>query len=84
MHAILRHQHDDGVADLIGPGFGSPMWMNFRQDSELTAHVRKFENNSLVVYANLHYSHGRGQGWRGERARDSLHERSYRLQRRAN
>jgi antirestriction protein ArdC len=39
-------------AEAIAQGFGSPMWMTFRQASELDAHVRKGEKGSLVVYAN--------------------------------
>jgi len=33
-------------------GFGSPMWMTYRQSQELGAQVRKGEKGSLVVYAN--------------------------------
>jgi antirestriction protein ArdC len=33
-------------------GFTSPSWMTFRQALALTAHVRKGEKGSLVVYAN--------------------------------
>ena len=39
-------------AEAIAQGFVSPMWMTFRQASELNAHVRKGEKGSLVVYAN--------------------------------
>jgi antirestriction protein ArdC len=33
-------------------GFGSPVWMTFKQALELNAHVRKGEKGSPVVYAN--------------------------------
>jgi antirestriction protein ArdC len=33
-------------------GFTAPIWMTFRQASELDAHVRKGAKGSLVVYAN--------------------------------
>ncbi|MCA9467225.1 MAG: DUF1738 domain-containing protein [Nitrospira sp.] len=33
-------------------GFSAPMWMTYRQAMELSAHVRKGEKGSLVVYAN--------------------------------
>jgi antirestriction protein ArdC len=33
-------------------GFSAPIWMTFRQASELGGHVRKGEKGSLVVYAN--------------------------------
>jgi antirestriction protein ArdC len=36
----------------MSQGFGSPMWMTFKQATELNAHVRKGEKGSLVVYAN--------------------------------
>jgi antirestriction protein ArdC len=33
-------------------GYGSPMWVTFKQAQELSAHVRIGEKGSLVVYAN--------------------------------
>ena len=33
-------------------GFNAPIWMTFRQATELNAHVRKGEKGSPVVYAN--------------------------------
>jgi len=36
----------------IEQGFTSPIWMTFRQASELNAHVRKGEKGTLVVFAN--------------------------------
>jgi len=39
-------------AESVSQGFVSPVWMTFRQASELDAHVRKGEKGSLVVYAN--------------------------------
>jgi len=36
----------------IEQGFTSPIWMTFRQSTELNAHVRKGEKGTLVVYAN--------------------------------
>jgi antirestriction protein ArdC len=33
-------------------GYAAPIWMTFRQASELNAHVRKGEKGSLVVFAN--------------------------------
>lgn len=39
-------------AEACDKGFASPIWMTFRQASELSAHVRKGERGSLVVYAN--------------------------------
>jgi len=39
-------------AEAVTPGFTAPIWMTFRQATELSAHVRKGEKGSLVVYAN--------------------------------
>jgi antirestriction protein ArdC len=39
-------------AEAVSQGFNAPIWMTFRQASELNAHVRKGEKGSLVVYAN--------------------------------
>jgi antirestriction protein ArdC len=39
-------------AEAVTQGFTAPIWMTFRQASELNAHVRKGEKGSLVVYAN--------------------------------
>ena len=36
----------------LGQNFAAPIWMTFRQASELNAHVRKDEKGSLVVFAN--------------------------------
>jgi antirestriction protein ArdC len=36
----------------LGQNFTAPIWMTFRQASELNAYVRKGEKGSLVVYAN--------------------------------
>jgi antirestriction protein ArdC len=36
----------------LGQNFAAPMWMTFRQATELNAHVRKGEKGSLVVFAN--------------------------------
>ncbi len=36
----------------VEQGFTCPVWMTFRQATELDAHVRKGEKGSLVVYAN--------------------------------
>ena len=33
-------------------GYSAPIWMTFKQASELKANVRKGEKGSLVVYAN--------------------------------
>jgi antirestriction protein ArdC len=39
-------------ASAIEQGFAAPIWMTFKQATELDAHVRKGEKGSLVVYAN--------------------------------
>jgi antirestriction protein ArdC len=39
-------------AEAMDKGFGAPIWMTFKQATELNAHVRKGEKGSLVVYAN--------------------------------
>jgi antirestriction protein ArdC len=39
-------------ASAMEHGFSCPMWMTFRQATELNAHVRKGEKGALVVYAN--------------------------------
>jgi antirestriction protein ArdC len=39
-------------AEAMDKGFTAPIWMTFKQASELDAHVRKGEKGSLVVYAN--------------------------------
>ncbi len=36
----------------IEQGFTSPIWMTFRQATELNAHVKKGEKGTLVVFAN--------------------------------
>ena len=36
----------------VEQGFTCPVWMTFKQATELNAHVRKGEKGSLVVYAN--------------------------------
>ena len=36
----------------MAKGYGAPVWMTFRQALELSAHVRKGEQGSLVVYAD--------------------------------
>lgn len=36
----------------LGQNFVAPIWMTFRQASELNAHVRKGEKGALVVFAN--------------------------------
>ena len=51
--AVLRHQHTDAVGGVHrARASAAPIWMTFRQASELNAHVRKGEKGSLVVYAN--------------------------------
>src|SRR5689334_5807072 len=39
-------------ASATAQGFAAPMWMTYRQATELSAHVRKGEKGSPVVYAN--------------------------------
>jgi len=39
-------------SEAVARGFASPMWMTFKQASELGAHVRKGEPGSTVVYAS--------------------------------
>jgi antirestriction protein ArdC len=39
-------------AEATAQGFGAPIWMTFKQATELNAQVRKGEKGSLVVYAN--------------------------------
>ncbi len=39
-------------AEAVAKGFTAPIWMTYRQASELSAHVRQGEKGSLVVYAN--------------------------------
>jgi antirestriction protein ArdC len=39
-------------AEAMDKGFAAPIWMTFRQASELKANVRKGEKGSLVLYAN--------------------------------
>jgi antirestriction protein ArdC len=39
-------------ASAMTQDFAAPIWMTFRQATELNAHVRKGEKGSLVVYAN--------------------------------
>jgi antirestriction protein ArdC len=39
-------------AEAVTQGFTAPIWMTFRQATELNAYVRKGEKGSLVVYAN--------------------------------
>jgi antirestriction protein ArdC len=39
-------------ASAIAQNFAAPVWMTFKQASELDAHIRKGEKGSLVVYAD--------------------------------
>lgn len=39
-------------SESMARGFASPMWMTFRQASELGGHVRKGESGATVVYAS--------------------------------
>lgn len=39
-------------AEAVARGFGSPVWMTYRQAQEIGGQVRKGENGSLVVYAD--------------------------------
>jgi antirestriction protein ArdC len=39
-------------ASAMAQNFAAPIWMNFKQASELDAHIRKGEKGSLVVYAD--------------------------------
>ena len=39
-------------ASAMAQNFAAPIWMTFKQASELAAHIRKGEKGSLVVYAN--------------------------------
>ncbi|MBR0755379.1 DUF1738 domain-containing protein [Bradyrhizobium jicamae] len=39
-------------SEAVARGFHSPIWMTFKQASELGAHVRKGETGSTVVYAS--------------------------------
>lgn len=39
-------------SEAMARGFASPVWMTFRQASELGAHVRKDETGTTVVYAS--------------------------------
>ncbi|MBL8580625.1 MAG: DUF1738 domain-containing protein [Rhizobiaceae bacterium] len=39
-------------SEAMARGFASPIWMTFRQASELGAHVRKGESGSMVIYAS--------------------------------
>jgi hypothetical protein len=36
----------------MAQNFAAPIWMTFKQASELDAHIRKGEKGSLVVYAD--------------------------------
>jgi antirestriction protein ArdC len=52
-HAFAqRNLHAHHEIRQWGSPAGDPIWMTFRQASELKAHVRKGEKGSLVVYAN--------------------------------
>src|ERR1700692_3532275 len=56
----LRHNGDaySGIngpslrASAMAQNFAAPIWMTFKQASELEAHIRKGEKGSLVVYAD--------------------------------
>ena len=39
-------------SDAVARGFVSPIWMTFKQSTELGGHVRKGETGSMVVYAS--------------------------------
>ncbi len=41
-------------------GFAAPIWMTFNQAKKLTAHVRKGEKGSLVVFAKTFTKDGTG------------------------
>ncbi len=70
-------------AEAVSQGFNAPIWMTFRQASELNAHVRKGEKGSLVVYANSITRTEAGRRRRRIRAGDPLHERLHGFQCRA-
>jgi len=40
------------VGKRMAQNFAAPIWMTFKQASELDAHIRKGEKGSLVVYAD--------------------------------
>jgi antirestriction protein ArdC len=58
-------------AESVSQGFNAPIWMTFRQASELNAHVRKGEKGSLVVYANSITRTEQAEG--GEEAAREIH-----------
>ena len=92
--ASLGHSAHNGVpysginilmlwAEAMAQGFGAPIWMTFKQATELNAHVRKGEKGSLVVYANsITRTEEEDNGEETERE-IHLHEGLHRLQCRA-
>ena len=69
--------------DAIDKGFSSSTWLTYKQAQAIGAQVRKGETGSLVVYANrVTKTETNEQGEDTER-RHRLHERLYRVQRRA-
>jgi antirestriction protein ArdC len=56
-------------SEAVARGFASPVWMTFKQASELGGHVRKGESGSLVVYASR-FTKTESDGHGGEVERD--------------
>jgi antirestriction protein ArdC len=41
----------------LGQNIAAPIWMTYRQATELNAHVRKGEKGSLIVYVSAHHAY---------------------------
>ena len=70
-------------AEAMDKGFAAPIWMTFRQATELERPCPQGRERLARRLCQLHHPHRRRRQRRGDRARDSLHEGLHRLQRRA-
>src|SRR5208283_466285 len=51
-HPLQGRQCPDALGRSHGEGYSCPLWLTYKQASELGGQVRKGEKGSLVVYAN--------------------------------
>ena len=70
-------------ASAMENGYSNPLWLTYRQASELGGQVRKGEKGTLVVYADTFTRTETGENGEAQCGRDSLHEGIYGVQCRA-
>ena len=71
-------------ASAMVQNFAAPIWMTFKQATELDGHIRKGEKGSLVVYADsITRKETDDKDWRRDRARNPVPQGLHRIQCRA-